>query len=92
MLYFGSTSYIVPAFATIPSGSESLIAYSDVSSSNPSSLSFNPLTREYSWPTSIPVGTYTLTMQGSISSVTPAAVSFTLTITAPLILASTPTA
>jgi hypothetical protein len=91
MLYFGTPSYVVPAFATNPTGSENLIAYSDLSTSIPSSLTFDSSTRTYAWTTSIPVGTYTLTMLGYLSSSTPAAVSFTLTITAPLIMASTPT-
>jgi hypothetical protein len=45
----GSTSYTIPAFTTLPSGIENMIAYSDVSASKPTAVTFSPTLREYYW-------------------------------------------
>jgi hypothetical protein len=63
--FSGSKSYIVPAFSTIPTGFEAAIIYSDVSTSPPAFVIFNPQTREYDWSLATQqVDAFTLTMQG----------------------------
>ena len=61
-----NTSYSVHEFYTYPSGSESSIIYSDVSTSLPTGVTFDNTTRTYSWSAITPVGTYYLKIQGAL--------------------------
>ena len=75
MLYVGPANfYTVPAFTTVPTGSESSIVYSDVTGTLPNSVMFSSETQYYSWSNSIPVGSYTFTMQGTLAGSSPATV------------------
>jgi hypothetical protein len=74
----GTTSYKVPAFTLSPSGASGTIAYSDVAPL--SGVTFNPSSQTYNWSTLMTVGSYTLTMQGSLAGSTSVTTSFTVTI------------
>ena len=75
----GTTSYIVPAFTLSPSGASGTIVYSDAAPL--SGVTFNSSSQTYNWSTLMTVGSYTLTMQGSLAGSTSVTTSFTLAIT-----------
>ena len=75
----GTTSYAVPAFTLSPSGASGTILYSD--SAPLTGVTFNPSSQTYDWSTLMTVGSYILTMQGSLAGSTSATTSFTVTIT-----------
>jgi hypothetical protein len=78
----GTTKYIVPSFTTNPAGYEANIIYSDVSTGSPTSVSFEPTSREYDWSSVLlSPSTFTLSMQGDYAGSTSVQVSFTVTIT-----------
>ena len=86
----GSTSYVVPAFTLSPSGASGTIVYNDVAPL--SGVTFNPSSQTYDWSTLMTVGSYTLTMQGSLAGSTSVTTSFTVTIarTTTLVVPSIP--
>jgi hypothetical protein len=76
-----NTSYSIPEFYTYPTGSESSIIYSDVSTFLPTSVTFDNTTRTYSWSAITPVGTYYLEIQGTLPFSSPRIDRFNLTVT-----------
>jgi hypothetical protein len=85
----GTTSYIVPVFTLSPSGASGTIVYSDAAPL--SGVTFNSSSQTYDWSTLMIVGSYTLTMQGSLAGSTSVTTSFTVTIarTTTLVVPST---
>ncbi len=58
-----------------------MIAYSDVSISKPTLVTFSPASRNYDWSGLTTTGTFTLIMSGSIPGCIPVTSSFTVTVT-----------
>ena len=78
----GTKKYIVPSFTTNPAGYEATIIYSDVSTSSPPSVTFDPLTREYDWSSVLTsAASFTLSIKGDYTGSTSVQVSLTVTIT-----------
>ena len=86
----GTTSYVVPAFTLSPAGASGTIVYSDAAPL--SGVTFNPSSQTYDWSTLMTVGSYTLTMQGSLAGSTSVTTSFAVTIarTTTLVVPSIP--